>query len=49
MALGMCLDTTYHRSHMGLPIALVWNMKVTAEEAAKMEDKDDKFVRTTLT
>ena len=49
MALGMYLDTTYHISHMGLSMALVWDMKVTAEEAAKMEDKDDKFVRATLT
>ena len=49
MAFGMCLDTTYHRSHMGLFVTSVWNMKVTTEEVAKMEHEDDKFASTTLT
>ena len=49
MEFDMCLDTTYHISHMGLSIASAWNIKVTMEEAAKIEDEDGKFARATLT
>ena len=43
MEFGINLDTTYQRSHMGLSIASVWNMKCTVEDAAIMENEDDKF------
>ena len=48
-AFGLNLDATYQISHMGLSIALVWNMKCTVEEAAILEDEDDKFARATQT
>ena len=49
MAFGLNANTIWQRSHMGLLIALVWNMKCTAEEAAIMEDEDDRFARATQT
>ena len=38
LAFGMSLDKTYPRSHMGLTIASIWNMKSSNEEAADVMD-----------
>ena len=45
----MSLDKTYLRSHMGLTVASIWNMKSSEEEAAEAIDEDDRFTRATLT